>query len=262
MKKYLVIAFAVVLAFVSLMSLAGCISYNRVAGSKNIETRAFDYSGFNRIEVGDAFDVTITRSYSYQVSVTLNDNLFNDLDISVSGDTLRIRMKSFLGLRDTTQRATITLPEVRAILISGASRAVVTGFQSDTFLKLEVSGASRMEINDLKAADTDIQVSGVGRLSGSLVTIVGDFEISGVSNVELNGSGTTVRVEVIGASSAILPKFIIRDASFKVSGASTADVEVVGRLDIDLSGASRLTYGDSPSLGRVGVSGASTLNRR
>ena len=138
--------------------MAGCIDYNRTAGSKNIETRQFDYSGFKRIEVSDAFNVDVTRSDTYEVSITLNDNLFNDLDISMSGDTLRIGINPFPNFVNTTRHATISLPELDALTISGACQAVVSGFQSDGTLDLEVNGASGMEINDLKAADTTINV--------------------------------------------------------------------------------------------------------
>jgi len=50
----------------------------------------------------------------------LNDNLFNDLDISMSGDTLRIGMKSIVRFDSTTQRAVITLPELDELSITGA----------------------------------------------------------------------------------------------------------------------------------------------
>jgi hypothetical protein len=262
MKKHIGFGIAILVALITLTSLVGCSDFHRVVGSKNIETKEFTYSGFNRIEVSSAFTVDITRSDTYHVSVTLNDNLLDELDISISGDTLRIRMNPFLSFMNTTQHATISMPELKSLVISGASRGVVSRFQSDSFLNLEVSGASQMEIHDLKAADTDIQVSGVSRLSGSLITKNGDFEISGVSNIDLNGSAATVRLEVSGASHAKLVNFIIGDASVEVSGASHADVEVNGILDLDLSGASTLIYGDSPKLGRVEVSGASTLTRR
>lgn len=262
MKKCLGLGIVALLTIVMLTSLVGCIGVNRIVGSKNIETKVFDYSGFNRIEVSNTFNVDISKSNTYQVSVTLNDNLFDVLDISVLGDTLRIRMKPFTSIINTTQQATISMPELKALTISGASRAVVSGFQSDSFLNLEVSGASRMEINNLKASDTNIQVTGASRLSGSLVTNDGDFEISGASSLELNGSTTSVKVDVSGASHAKLASFIVGNASVTASGASSADVEVNGLLDIDISGASNLTYGDSPKLGRVEVSGASTLSRR
>jgi hypothetical protein len=262
MKKFIVLGIAAILTGISLISLAGCIDYNRVVGSKNIETRQFDYSGFKRIEVSYAFKVDVTRSDTYSVSVTMNDNIFNDLDISITGDTLRIGMKSFKHFVSTTQHAAISLPELDALVITGACQAVVSGFQSDGNLDLEVNGASSMEINDLKTADANIKVLGFSHLSGSLITNNCDFEVTGASNIKLTGSAYKMQLNVIGASHAALTDFIVEDASVMAEGASTAEVEVHGTLDVDISGVSTLVYGDSPKLGRVEVSGISTLSRR
>ena len=262
MKKFIGLGILAILAVISLISLASCIDYNRVVGSNNIETRQFDYSGFTRIEVSDAFNVEVTRSDTYSVSVTLNDNLFNDLDISVSGNTLRIGISPFTHFVNTTQRAVITLPEMDAFTITGACRAVVTGFQSDGKLDLEVTGASSMDISDLKAFDTTIDVIGASHLSGSLVTNTADFNVTGASNIKLTGSASKMQADVIGASHAALADFIVGDAAVTAVGASTAEVEVHGTLDINISGVSTLEYGDSPKLGKVEVSGVSTLRRR
>jgi hypothetical protein len=262
MKKFIGLGIAAILAGVSLVSLAGCIDYNRVVGSKNIETRQFDYSGFKRIEVSYAFKVDVTRSDTYSVSVTMNDNIFNDLDISITGDTLRIGMKSFEHFVSITQHAAISLPELDALVITGACQAVVSGFQSDGNLDLEVTGASSMESSDLKATDTSIKVIGASHLSGSLITNSANFNVTGASNIKLTGSASKMQVDVIGASHAALADFIVGDASVMAVGASTAEVEVHGTLDINISGVSTLVYGDNPKLGKVEVSGVSTLRRR
>ena len=262
MKKLIGLGILVILAVVSLIALAGCIDYNRVVGSKNIETRQFDYSGFKRIEVSNAFKVDVTRSDTYGVSITLNDNLFDELDISMSGDTLRIGINPFTHFVNTTQHAAISLPELDALTITGACQAVVSGFQSDGTLDLEVTGASGMEIDDLKAADTNIKVIAASHLSGSLVTNNANFNVTGASNIDLTGSASKMQVDVIGASHVALTDFIVGDASVTAVGASTAEVEVHGTLDINISGVSTLTYGDNPKLGKVEVSGVSSLRRR
>ena len=71
-----------------------------------------------------------------------------------------------------------------------------------------------------------------------------------------------MQVDVIGASHAALADFMVGDASVTAVGASSAEVEVHGKLDVNISGVSTLTYGDSPQLGKVEVSGLSTLRRR
>ena len=46
-----------------------------------------------------------------------------------------------------------------------------------------------------------------------------------------------------------------------ISGASSAYLKVNNKLDFDLNGASRLEYSGSPTIGKMKVSGASTLKQ-
>jgi hypothetical protein len=262
MKKILGLGAAVMLAVLSLVSLTGCNGYDHSGNGADIETRKYDYSGFKRIEVSNAFVVDVTRSDTYNISATMNKMLFNYLNVLQNGDTLVIYMNPNTRMVNNKQLVSISLPELDAMKISGACQGTVTGFQSDGTLDLEVNSASRMEIMDLKAVDTTIKVIGVSQLSGSLVTGTGDFEVTGASNIKLQGSAETMQLKVVGASYAKLQGFPVNDASVTAEGAATAEIEAHGTLDIDVSGVSTLIYSDNPKLGRVEVSGASTLKRR
>jgi len=263
MKRRLWIITALLIIVATIAALTGCKEFPRIIGSNVIETKDFDYSGFTRIEISHAFTAEIVQSDNYQVEVTLNDNLFDYLNISHSGNTLTIKMDPMSSFLHTTQHVKISLPDLVAVTISGASHGTVTGFANATLLDLNVSGASRLEIDGLKTTgSTYITVSGASRLTGNLETVDGDFEVSGASTLELAGSGADVKLDVSGASHATLVTFKIIETSLSVTGASSATVDVSGRLDLEVSGASRLIYSGNPTLGRVEVSGASTLIRQ
>lgn len=249
-----------------LLLTTGCIrivsSGERIVGAPNLVTREFDFSNFTNIEVGYAFEVDVTQGDTCGVTITLNENMFEYLDISQSGKTLIIRMKSSYTYQRTTRQASITLPALRSLELSGASRGEVAGFETTDDMRFDVSGASNLAIVDLKAGNTNIDVSGASRFTGSIEIMEGDFDVSGASTIELEGKGTNVRMEISGASTARLEHFPVEIADTHVSGASNASIEVNGRLDIDVSGASRLYYNGGAVLGSVQVSGASTLSRR
>jgi len=157
----------------------------------------------------------------------------------------------------------ISLPELDySLSIAGACEATVTGFQSDANLALTVAGASGMQIDDITAADATINIIGASHLSGSLTADDADLSVTGVSHLTLSGTASTMKLNVIGTSDASLADFVVGDASVTAEGVSDADVEVHGTLNIKLSGVSTLTYGDSPKLGNVSVSGVSSLERR
>jgi hypothetical protein len=261
MKKRLITGAILLLIAV----LPGCYGVNingNITGSQNLETREYDFTDFNRIEILSPFAVEISRSNDYAVSVTANDNLYEYIDVTQSGNTLRIRLRPFLSFRSTTLRAEITLPELISIEMSGASSGNVADFQTDKDVDITVSGASRLEIVSLQAADVTVEISGASRASGFVKCENTSVEVSGASSLELDGSAEGARLEASGASSLRLQEFYLLHASVILSGASNGNVEVNGTLDVDISGASRLVFGGNPQLGEVEVTSASSLSRR
>lgn len=262
MKNNLVKIVVITVVFITLLSLTGCVFTNVITGSGNLQTKEFSFSGFNKIDVGSVFEANITRSDSYQVSVTIDDNLVNYLDVTQSGDTVHIALKPFVSFGFPFHAsANITMPELQACSISGASKGTVTGFDNDN-MEYNVSGASALTVADLKAKNATINLSGFSTLSGTLTTSSATIEVSGASTLNLAGSAQNAQMEATGASSLRTANFITQDASVVLSGASNGSVMVNGKLDLDISGASRLTYADSPTLGSIKVSGASTLSRQ
>jgi hypothetical protein len=67
---------------------------------------------------------------------------------------------------------------------------------------------------------------------------------------------------VSGASRFSLDDFTVSDANINISGASTGTINLSGRLDANVSGASTLLYIGEPTMGTINVSGASTLKEK
>ena len=158
--------------------------------------------------------------------------------------------------------AVVTMPELQALEVSGATQGELSGFTSTQDLQLEVSGASSLNVTAVSAGDTRLEVSGASELRGDIRMDSGIFNISGASTVELTGAATDTDLQVSGASTLRLTGFPMRETAAHISGASNAEIEVSDRLDVFLSGASRLAYAGNPSLGPMSVTGGSTLNHK
>jgi len=76
------------------------------------------------------------------------------------------------------------------------------------------------------------------------------------------GLPTTLLANVSGASHFNLDDFIANNADVNFSGASRGTVNLNGRLDANLSGASRLWYIGEPTMGDINTSGASAISRK
>lgn len=236
MKKIL----AVLLMIISTsMFFIGC---NILVGSGNLETQEYSFSDFKKVEIGNAFKFDIKRSDTYSITITADDNVIEHVKVSKSGDTLKIGLSPFGSLGAITLEADITLPQLTRLDISGASQGSVSGFSSNDDIDIEISGASQLT-GDITAGDIDI-------------------ELSGASNIELDGSAGNLVAEVSGASRCSLDNFPVNDADVEFSGASSGTINLSGRLDANLSGASRLYYIGEPTMGSINTSSASSLSKK
>jgi len=78
----------------------------------------------------------------------------------------------------------------------------------------------------------------------------------------LEGSASDIAVEADGASRVKLAGFTVNNADVNLGGASTGTVNLDGRLDADLSGASKLEYIGEPTMGAINTSGGSKLSKK
>ena len=281
MKKTIFIIISVVL--ISMLVLAGCDILVRAdgdnkTGSGNLETRQYDFSEFNQVEIGDAFEYTIVQSDTFSVSITADDNLFDDIRVTKNGQRLDIDLKPLFHFGVTTLEAAITMPRLTGLESSGATHGTISGFDSADNLDLEISGASRVNLMDITTGDIEgsisgassveidisaddvaLELSGASRVDGSLVANDMLMDVSGASRIQLDGSANDIEIDTSGASLIRFSDFTVDNADISLSGASTCKIHVTGRIDIDLSGASKLTYIGTPILGGINLSGGSTI---
>ena len=226
-------------------------------------TRQYRFSDFTGVDVGGAFEVDVRHSDSYGVTVEADSHQLQVVKVSKDGDTLRIgRQWNPLAWIPTGTRpkATVTMPVLKGLSLHGATTGSVSGFSSSEDFRMELSGASRAK-GDLTVGDAKLVVSGASRaeLSGS----AGDLtaEVSGASHVAMAGSAGDLAAEVSGAGHVDLDALEVRDANVRLSGASRGTVNVAGRLDAQLSGASVLRWTGEPTMGDIRTSGASRLEK-
>jgi hypothetical protein len=226
--------------------LAGCCAVpfgTQLVASGPLVTKDYDLANFTAVNAGSAFQVEITQSDKYSVTVTVNESLVERLDVSVSDNTLHISLKPGYGITGAaTMRAKVTMPELTGLDLSGASHTTVAGFNSDKSLKTQVSGASS--------------------LGGDLTCGDAQFNVSGASKVQLKGSAQDLNVEASGASTADLSNFASKNTVVNASGASKVNVAPSGTLTVEASGASTVRYSGEPAKLKTNSSGASTVEQQ
>lgn len=215
-----------------------------VRGSGTIVTVEQEITGFEMLNVSNAFEVDVNQSDDYRVVVRVDDNLERYLEVVEEGNALRIGLEPgrAYNLSNATLEAEVDMPVLTGVTLSGASRVTVNGFGSSEPLDAKLSGASRLE-GDIEAGDSG-------------------FRVSGSSRVVLRGEADDVTIDTSGSSRVDLSDFAGEDADVEASGSSTVIVNLSGTLDAAASGSSRVYYLGSPTLGNIDTSGASSVERR
>jgi hypothetical protein len=232
----------IVLPVAAALACSGCLfRYGIVSGSEETVTVARAETDFDAVSVAYACEATILKGDSWSAVVEINENIVNYLTIEKSNGTLYVSLSDGHTYNNLKFKVAITMPELKTVSGSGASAIEVSGFNSDSPLAVDLSGASGLN----------------GAISCGAVTL----KLSGASRVDLAGSGGNLSCKGSGASKADLRDFVGNDALIDLSGASELFVNATGSIGGNLSGASVVYFYGSPTLGRFNLSGASEVKR-
>jgi hypothetical protein len=226
---------------VATLALSGCggIGLGRTASGR-IASKRLDAAGATRLDVANTFEVRVTLGQPEAVTVTYDDNLADLLDVGVHGSTLRIQLKPHAIIRNRpTLRAEVTIRRLEEVKVAGTSTVDVT--------------------SEVQSADLRLKVSGSSHVTADLGLDRADATVSGASHLALTGTASTLSADGSGASDLELAGLSLHDLDIQLSGASHANVRVDGTIAAQVSGASHLTYQDSPRFTKRDASGASTI---
>jgi len=189
-----------------------------VTGSGNLVSRSFDLDGFSRIDADSGAQVEVTRGDAFSVDVEVDDNVASQLDLSVTGDTLRIRLDVDSQV-NITFRVRVTMPELTgvtldggstlrgeldgeslAVNLDGGSRATLTGTVDR--VTIDVNGGAQALLGDLAAGDVELSANGGARIEVNASGRV-TGEANGGAKITVTGSPTSVDVETDGGAQVI-----------------------------------------------------------
>lgn len=227
MKKLGLLIFTAALA-VGVISAVSCsiggIKFNNVTGvqgSGNAKTETRSVSGFEKINANGAVNMEIAVGKDFSVTVEADDNILEHIKTETNGDTLRIYSEGRLSTK-TKINVKISMPELSAMDINGASTAIVSNANSDS-LELKANGASKIKI-DGQVKDLDANANGA----------------------------STIDAETLKAENADVDS----------NGASTVTVFASNDLKADASGASTIYYAGEPENIKQSSSGASSIKKK
>jgi hypothetical protein len=197
--------------------------FGEVVGSGNLITKEEQFSDFTEVDAGAGFTVEISESNSYDVIVTADDNVMEYIEVSKSGDTLKVGTRWGTSFKSTILKIEITMPDINKIELSGGVQGKIEDFSSTNHFYIDLSGGSQ--------------------LTGK-------------------GSASDLTVDASGGSQLHFREYAVQDANIELSGGSQATINLDGTLNADLNGGSQLYYYGEPTLGEIETSSGSQIEKR
>jgi hypothetical protein len=196
---------------------------------KNIIRLTRDLPEFNSIDVGGAFTVYLKQGEPQIVEVETKGEFMDKVETKVNDGILEISSEGIKNVK--VLNIYITMKDLTFLETSGAATVKgQTPFSAEN-LTLESSGASQVNF-DLTADELQIEMSGASDMTLSGKVRHNNAELSGASHLQASDLETQV-------------------AFVSVSGASTADVNVLDEVTTEISGAGNVNYKTEPRIMRT-----------
>jgi hypothetical protein len=169
-------------------------------------TRDYDYADFRGVEVSGQWQVTIERGDDWRVSVDMPAEVVDQIQVQrqADGDAVDLEGPWWLGEFDGEEaalQATITMPALESVDVSGASFVAFSGFDGGT-LELDFSGAGQLRGTASRFDRLELDMSGASAIDLSEVPVTdANVDISGAGNIKLQMAGGRLTGDLSGASS-------------------------------------------------------------
>jgi hypothetical protein len=210
--------------------------------------KEYDFSGFTGVEARNAMKVEVKRGDTFSVAVEADDQALGDVNVTMFNNMLTAKLEArwghigmiFKGM--SSPKLLVTMPDIRSLELAAASRGEISGFTGLESFQATLAGASSL----------------TGDVSAKQMKLEG----GAASHFELSGKADSADIELSAASNGNLEKMTVGDARIKLGGAASMTIDVTGKLDAAVSGASNLKWLGTPTLGDVRITGASSFSKK
>ena len=220
-------------------------------GNGNIVTRDIDVAAFKDFSMILPATVNYSVADSYACRVTLDENLFEWIDIYQKDDCLKVEMvKTFqqADVRPTKFLIELTAPTLEEISVLGSGDFnFVTPFEAKELnIKLTGSGDVVFEKTaNIHAFDTDIAGSG-SLLSKELHADYVDISIAGSGQMVCEHLlANRLRASVAGSGDVIIKDGMVKKANLSVAGSGSIEARCqMESMDYSVAGTGSISYPD------------------
>jgi len=206
-----------------------------IQGNGNLETQNRSITGFDEVNSGGDFNVTVMPGSEYSVVVKAESNLLPYIETYLSGRTLKIGTNGIHSLNHNFPiEVLITLPELKGLSLSGSGQLYTGSFACEN-IQIALSGSGDID-TEISAKKVKANISG----SGTILLAGEAFE----SEFRISGSGKIKAYDLVQDR-----------CQSSISGSGDMYVNVSETLYAGISGSGKIFYINHPVL-QVSISGS------
>jgi hypothetical protein len=191
------------------------------------ETR--DVKDFTKVSFGVAGNLYINFGPEFKVIIEGERKDLEDIITEVSQGRLLIKKENWRFNMNEKITAYVTMPELKALGVSGSGKAEIKDAVKNDDLNLNVSGSGKIYTNDVMVSNLGCSISGSG-----------DIIPGG------NGNATKADISISGSGNFEGGSFRIGSADIHISGSGNCSCNVTETLRASVSGSGNVTYEGNP----------------
>ena len=208
-------------------------------GSGNMVSRVEDVASFNKISVSGAFYVEVLPGDAEQrVQVTADDNIMEDVLVSVKNGELKIKMRSGVNYNNVYPKVIINIPSLEKISTSASAKVQVKN-------TLKWSGKIQFKTSSAGTIIADVDAPSIYA------------DASSGSTIELSGRTKNYNVQGSSGSSVKAAELLSENTDVQVSSGASASVHASVSLKAEASSGGSVDYKGGASVSAKESSGGS-----
>lgn len=215
----------------------------RVKGNGNTVTKTRSVGDYDKIGVGGSFDVKLVAGNEGNLTIVMDENLFDYLVTEVDGDKLSIKWK-------------------KGINVSSRSKILITvPFEAISSVSLAGSGDVYSE-DVIKADNFKSALAGSGDLKLKVDANHVKSSIAGSGDIYLEGTTNSVKTSIAGSGDVHAYELTAKEAEVSIAGSGGVKISVSDMLKARISGSGNVYYKGNPAKQDVKVSGSGNVSSR
>lgn len=185
---------------------------NSKTGSGNVVTETRNIGSFKSINASNAVHVDVAMGAKESVVVEADDNIMPYVETTISGGTLRIKLRDLNSLTNATINIHVTMPDVAGLDASSSAEIQSKG---------TLTGSGKIDLESSSAAKIDVDIN------APAVTA------SASSAGEIIAKGRTKSIDANASSGASVKAEDLHAENAKAEASSGANVNVFASISID-----------------------------